>query len=62
MLVLAGKLQLQFEDGQSFVLARGNSLYFNSAIGHVYLSASKQDAEVLVTCVDGHGAREDGVI
>lgn len=60
--VLSGKLRLQFEDGKIFTLARGDSLYFNSAIGHVYLSAGKEDAEVLVCCVDADPHRPDGVI
>ncbi|WP_347557226.1 XRE family transcriptional regulator [Robbsia sp. KACC 23696] len=60
--VLSGKLRLQFEDGNAYTLARGDSLYFNSAIGHVYLSASKDDAEVLVCCVDADAHRPEGVI
>jgi transcriptional regulator with XRE-family HTH domain len=60
--VLGGKLCLQFEDGQTFTLSRGDSLYFNSAIGHVYLSAGKGDAEVLVCCVDAELHRSEGVI
>jgi len=60
--VLGGKLCLQFEDGKTFTLSRGDSLYFNSAIGHVYLSAGKGDAEVLVCCVDAELHRSEGVI
>lgn len=49
--VLGGKLELRFENGDVFHLAPGDSLYFDSAVGHVYLSASKEDAEVLACCV-----------
>lgn len=60
--VLAGKLRLLFEEGPSYTLARGDSLYFDSAVGHVYLSVGKDDAEVLVCCVDSDTHRPDGVI
>jgi mannose-6-phosphate isomerase-like protein (cupin superfamily) len=60
--LLSGTLELRFENGSVFQLKRGDSLYFDSAVGHIYLSTSKQDAEVLVCCVDLEHGREDGVI
>ena len=55
--VLAGALRLCFEDGTSFPLAAGDSLYFDSGVGHAYLTTSRRDADVLVCRVlDGHGA------
>ena len=46
--VLGGSLELRFEDGKVFRLEPGDSLYFDSALGHVYLTTSEEDAEVLV--------------
>lgn len=50
--LLGGQLELRFENGDVFSLQPGDSLYFDSAVGHVYLSVGKGDAEVLVCCVD----------
>lgn len=36
---------------------RGDSLDFDSAVGHVYLSTGAEDAEVLVCCVDNDSHR-----
>ncbi|SDV46843.1 cupin domain-containing protein [Chitinasiproducens palmae] len=60
--VLGGALQILFEDGRHFALKTGDSLYFDSAVGHVYLSRGKTDAEVLVCCVDAPGGRGPGAI
>ena len=61
--LLRGALRLQFENGSVFTLAPGDSLYFDSSVGHVYLSIGEQDAEVLVCCVDsGVAARADDAI
>lgn len=50
--LLQGSLELRFETGAVFHLGPGDSLYFDSSVGHVYLSTSKKPAEVLVCCVD----------
>ena len=60
--LLSGKLELRFENGKSFKLMPGDSLYFDSSVGHVYLSLSKDDAEVLVCCVDTGSHRPNGAI
>jgi transcriptional regulator with XRE-family HTH domain len=60
--LLNGKLELRFENGKSFKLIPGDSLYFDSSVGHVYLSLSKEDAEVLVCCVDSDEHRPNGAI
>ena len=61
--LLRGALRLQFENGSVFTLAPGDSLYFDSSVGHVYLSVGEQDAEVLVCCVDsGVAARRADAI
>ena len=51
-LVLSGKVRIQFENGDSVVLDKLESAYFDSGIGHVYLSLSKKPAEVLAVCSD----------
>lgn len=50
--VLRGSLELRFEDGKVFSLNPGDSLYFDSSVGHVYVSTGKQEAEALTCCVD----------
>lgn len=50
--LLHGQLELRFENGTVFRLDQGDSLYFDSALGHVYLSVGEEEAEVLVCCVD----------
>jgi hypothetical protein len=60
--VLGGKLELRFENGDVFQLSPGDSLYFDSAVGHVYLSASKEDAEVLACCVGADVRYLEGAI
>jgi transcriptional regulator with XRE-family HTH domain len=51
-LVLSGKVRIQFENGDSVVLGKLETAYFDSSIGHVYLSMSKKPAEVLAVCSD----------
>ncbi|TKC88082.1 helix-turn-helix domain-containing protein [Trinickia terrae] len=60
--LLAGMLELRFENGSAFTLKPGDSLYFDSAVGHVYLSVGDEDAEVLVCCVDSDAERPGDVI
>lgn len=50
--VLRGSLEVRFENGQVFALDPGDSLYFDSAVGHVYVSTGKEEAEALTCCVD----------
>jgi transcriptional regulator with XRE-family HTH domain len=60
--LLAGVLELRFEDGKVFTLKPGDSLYFDSSVGHVYISLGGEDAEVLVCCVDTDDERPQGAI
>lgn len=46
-MVLAGRVRIVFETGQEIALARHESAYFDSGIGHVYLSVGRTDAQVL---------------
>jgi len=49
--VLGGSLEVRFADGKVFRLEPGDGLYFDSAVGHVYVTTS-QDTQVLVCSVD----------
>ena len=60
--LLAGVLELRFENGKVFKLSPGDSLYFDSSVGHVYISVGDADAEVLVCCVDTDNERPNGAI
>lgn len=45
--VLAGSIDVHFEDGRVITLRRGDSLYFDSRVGHAYVSVSRQLAKVI---------------
>ena len=45
--VLSGSIDVHFEDGRLVQLRRGDSLYFDSRIGHAYVSVSRQLAKVI---------------
>jgi len=45
--VLSGSIDVHFEDGHVTQLRRGDSLYFDSRIGHAYVSVSRQLAKVI---------------
>ncbi|HEY2926322.1 helix-turn-helix domain-containing protein [Piscinibacter sp.] len=48
VMVLSGAVRIAFETGESIVLKRQESAYFDSGVGHVYLSLGKSDAQVVV--------------
>lgn len=48
--VLSGAIEVHFDNGQKVRLAKGDSLYFDSRIGHAYVSTSRQLARVLGAC------------
>jgi len=52
VMVLSGCVCIHFETGETIELARQESAYFDSGVGHVYLSTSKADAQVLVVMAD----------
>lgn len=49
--VLGGEIELCFENGDVFCLVFGDSLYFDSVVGYVYLLVSKEDVEIFVCCI-----------
>lgn len=48
VMVLSGSVRIQFETGESITLKRQESAYFDSGVGHVYLSTSRKPAEMVV--------------
>jgi transcriptional regulator with XRE-family HTH domain len=46
--VLSGAVRIEFETGEQVLLKRDESAYFDSGVGHVYLSVGRGDAEILV--------------
>jgi quercetin dioxygenase-like cupin family protein len=48
--ILSGAIEVHFEDGRMVKLARGDSLYFDSRIGHAYVSVSRQPAKLIGAC------------
>jgi transcriptional regulator with XRE-family HTH domain len=48
--VLDGRLTFQIEGQPSRVLDPGDSVYFDSGLGHAYLSTGNEDAKLLVVC------------
>ncbi|WP_460087118.1 helix-turn-helix domain-containing protein [Pseudomonas sp. H1_B04] len=45
--VLAGAVEVHFETGEVTRLGKGDSLYFDSRVGHAYISVSKQLARII---------------
>ncbi len=52
VLVLKGVLKVQFADGRAEQLKAGDSIYFDSHVGHLYLSVGKTDAEFIAVCCE----------
>lgn len=45
--VLSGELEVHFETGEVVRLGRGDSVYYDSRIGHAYVSVSRQLAKIV---------------
>lgn len=54
--VLTGEVEVHFENGEKVRLAKGDSLYFDSRIGHAFTTVSRQLAKVIgvITAESGH--------
>ena len=54
--VLSGAIEVHFEDGSQVRLNKGDSLYFESRIGHAYISVSKRPAQLVgvITAQSNH--------
>ena len=48
--ILSGKVEVYFSDGRCITLNRGDTLYFDSSIGHAYISVSRSPAEYIAVC------------
>ena len=48
VMVLAGSVRIEFETGEQIALARHESAYIDSGVGHMYLSTGRTQARVLV--------------
>lgn len=53
VVVLSGSIAIQFETGETLFLDKHESAYFDSGIGHIYLSTSQEDAKVVAVCTSG---------
>ncbi|MAW87566.1 MAG: XRE family transcriptional regulator [Phyllobacteriaceae bacterium] len=51
LLVLEGVVTVHLEGRDPVVLNEGDSIYFDSARGHLYASEDERDARILVVCV-----------
>lgn len=48
VVVLSGRVRIEFETGDTVEVGRHESAYFDSGVGHIYLSLGRGDAQVLV--------------
>ncbi|GAA6199946.1 XRE family transcriptional regulator [Aquicoccus sp. SU-CL01552] len=55
LVVMEGAVTVFTEGREPVRLEAGDSLYFDSAIGHLYASDGDRDARILVVCVPGPG-------
>ena len=46
--VLSGRVRIEFETGDAIEVGRHEPAYFDSGVGHIYLSLGRTDAQVLV--------------
>ncbi|MBF5005287.1 helix-turn-helix domain-containing protein [Diaphorobacter caeni] len=50
VMVLSGRVRIVFENGETVELGKHEAAYFDSGVGHVYVSLSKQPAQVVSVC------------
>ena len=72
LFVLEGELSLHTDTYAPVCLKAGESIYFDSEMGHAYICASEQPCRILLICiaepggvlhtVEGHAAVEDSVV
>ncbi|MEO8023315.1 XRE family transcriptional regulator [Polaromonas sp.] len=48
VMVLAGRVAIHFETGETVELGRHETAYFDSGVGHIYLSLGRSDGQVVV--------------
>jgi transcriptional regulator with XRE-family HTH domain len=57
--VMNGAIMVHTEIYAPFRLSKGESAYFDSGMGHIYVSVSKEDAQILSICYDPQSGRGD---
>ncbi|MOA44751.1 hypothetical protein D3C78_1670720 [compost metagenome] len=52
--MLSGRVRIEFETGEAVSIGAQETAYFNSNVGHIYLSESEDggDAQVMVVMTD----------
>ncbi len=50
VMVLSGRVRLVFENGETIELGQHEAAYFDSGIGHVYVTLSEQPAQIVSVC------------
>lgn len=60
--VLEGQLTFQIEGHEPRVLEPGDSVYFDSGLGHAYLSTGTADAKLIVVCWHPQGSDSEAHI
>lgn len=50
LMLLEGTLEVHIAGREPTLLAKGDSMYFDSGLGHIYVSAGAEDARILVVC------------
>ncbi|MNJ79831.1 hypothetical protein D3C77_779830 [compost metagenome] len=52
--MLSGRVRIEFETGEAVSIGPQETAYFNSQVGHIYLSESEDggDAQVMVVMTD----------
>lgn len=58
--VISGAIDVHFDTGELIKLGRGDSLYFDSRIGHTYVSTSRQLAKVIAVLTEEITAKRGG--
>lgn len=58
--VISGEIEVHFATGELIKLSGGDSLYFDSRIGHAYVSTSRQFAKVIAVLTEEMSRKSGG--
>ncbi|MBT3788954.1 MAG: helix-turn-helix transcriptional regulator [Alphaproteobacteria bacterium] len=59
LMVLEGELEVHIEGREPVQLGVHDSIYFDSGMGHLYVSAGKKDTKIIVVCAHSSAARNN---
>ena len=59
LMVLEGELEVHIEGREPVHLGVHDSIYFDSGMGHLYVSAGKKDTKIIVVCAHSSAARNN---